>query len=177
VLYGGRTAEELFCEDITTGASNDIQRATQLARMMITQWGMGEKLGAVNFGERTGNDFLGNEYGMGREHSSATQREIDQEVAAILAAQHARARGILEEHRDLSDRVTRALLEYETISKEEFRALVGGADPDGLRPHRRTAGGAGRATPPPLPTAPAPRPVPPPPPSAGGAPEPSGGLA
>jgi cell division protease FtsH len=153
VLYGGRSAEELFCEDITTGASNDIERATSLSRRMITHWGMSQKLGPVNFGERTGNDFLGNEYGMGREHSNQTQREIDQEAGETLAAQHERARGILEAHRDLVERVTSALLLYETISKEEFKALVEGSKFETLRRDGYDPEQSQRKTPPPLPTA------------------------
>ena len=176
VLYGGRTAEELFCEDITTGASNDIQRATRLARMMITQWGMSPRLGAVNFGERTGNDFLGHEYGMGREHSNNTQREIDEEVSQILSTQHLRARGFLEEHRVLAESVTQALLLHETISKDEFRALVAGATPESLRPPAGAPGGEGGRTPPPLPVKGSVSPPPPPPPP-GAEPAASGGLA
>jgi len=177
VLFGGRTAEELFLDDITTGASNDIQRATQLARLMITQWGMSTKLGAINFGERTGNDFLGNEYGMGRDHSSDTQREIDQEVSEILTEQHQRARQVLEEHRELTERVTKALLLHETLTKDEFKSLVAGATPEEVRSSSTgSSPGAGqRGTPPPLPSkAPV---VAPPIPPLSETPEASGGLA
>ncbi len=153
VLYGGRTAEELFCEDITTGASNDIERASRLARMMITHWGMSRKLGPVSFGERVGNDFLGNEYGMGREHSGQTQREIDQESGETIGEQYARARGILGEHRELVERVAGALLRYETITKEEFKALVDGAAVEGLHKASAEAESGKRKTPPPLPAA------------------------
>jgi len=169
VLFGGRSAEELFCEDITTGASNDIERATSLGRRMITHWGMSEKLGPMNFGERTGNDFLGNEYGMGRDHSNQTQREIDQEAGETLATQHQRARKILEEHRELVERVTAALLLYETISSDEFKALVEGAKVEGLRRDGYDPESSQRKTPPPLPVA---RVAP-----AAPAPEARGGLA
>ena len=153
VLFGGRSAEELFCDDITTGASNDIERATSLARRMITHWGMSEKLGPINLGERTGNDFLGNEYGMGREHSNQTQHEVDQEVGQILALHHTRARKILEEHRELVERVTAALLVFETISKEEFKALVDGNTIEALRRDGYDPEQSQRKTPPPLPSA------------------------
>ncbi len=149
-LYGGRVAEELFCDDITTGASNDIERATQMARRMITHWGMSSNLGAVNFGQRVGNDFLGNEYGMGTDHSNTTQRKIDEEVSEILEQQLLRARGILEKQRDLMERVAQALLKYETVSKEDFKKLVEGCAIEDLRPP--TTG----ATPPPLPAVEAP---------------------
>ena len=179
VLYGGRTAEELFCEDITTGASNDIQRATKLARLMITHWGMSTKQGAVNFGDRTGNDFLGNEYGMGHEHSNTTQREIDEEVREILGEQHRRAKQLLEQNRELAERVTQALLEYETITKEEFKQLVAGAQPGDLQPGKRVQESGTQGVPPPLPgQAPNAAPSrPPPPPPQGGTPATSGGLA
>ncbi len=143
---------------------------------MITHWGMSQKLGPMNFGERVGNDFLGNEYSMGREHSPETQREIDQEAGSILAAQHARARAILTEHRELAERVTVALLRYETITKEEFKSLVDGATPESLRKDGfDPESGGQRKGPPPLPARAGAPAVPPPPlptatrPSPGGA--------
>jgi len=167
-LFGGRVAEELFCEDITTGASNDIERATDLVRRMITQWGMSTRLGVVNYGERGGRDFLGNEVGMGRDHSPETQREIDQEVVEVLEAQLQRARELLDGNRDLMERVAQSLLRYETISKDEFQALVGGAEPDDLRDSPTAVTGMGLSAPPPVPG------TPPPPPPADGEGEPDG---
>ncbi len=144
VSYGGRVAEELFCDDITTGASSDIQRATVMAQRMITRWGMSEKLGPVDLSEYV------DEYGrVQRELASSTQRVIDEEVAEILQTQHDRAKAVLEEHRELVERVTAALLEFETITADEFQALVDGADVEDLR--KRPKGGAPRTTPPPLP--------------------------
>ena len=172
-LFGGRVAEELFCEDITTGASNDIERATDLVRRMITQWGMSTRLGAVNYGERGGRDFLGNEVGMGRDHSPETQREIDQEIAEILEVQLQRARKLLDGNRDLMERVAQSLLRFETISKDEFLALVDGAAPDDLRNTPGTGPGGTRAIPPPVPAgSAAPAPAAPPPPQADAPPPP-----
>jgi|FLOH01.1.fsa_nt_gi ATP-dependent metalloprotease FtsH len=152
-LYGGRIAEELFCEDITTGASSDIERASSLARQMITHWGMSKKLGAINFGERRGNDFLGNEYGMGKNHSAATAQIIDEEVAALLDEQYQRAHRTLEEHRDLMERVTDALMRYENVSKFEFEMLVAGASVDEMHAASPPSGDEERKEPPPMPAA------------------------
>jgi len=156
-LYGGRIAEELFCEDITTGASSDIERASSLARQMITHWGMSKKLGAINFGERRGNDFLGNEYGMGKNHSAATAKTIDEEVAALLDEQYQRAHRTLDEHRDLMERVTQALMVYENVSKSEFEMLVAGASVDEMHAASPPSGDDERKEPPPMPTAEAPQ--------------------
>ena len=152
-LYGGRVAEEIFCDDITTGASNDIERATQFARRMITHWGMSERQGPVNFGERSANDFLGQQYGMGHEHSNQTAREIDEEVHDMLEKEHGRARRILEENRDLMERVTQALIRYENLTREDFEKLLDGADPETLRPPKASSGGPSAGTPPPPPQA------------------------
>ncbi|MHC4823631.1 MAG: ATP-dependent zinc metalloprotease FtsH [Planctomycetota bacterium] len=152
-LYGGRVAEEAFLDDITTGASNDIERATDIARRMITHWGMSQKLGPVNFGSKVGNDFLGNEYSAGKEHSQLTSRTIDEEVGEILEKQHKRALDILEQHRDLMERVAQALIRYENVSKEELQRLVDGCSVDELHPVGEPALGEERKTPPPVPGA------------------------
>ncbi|MDA0666966.1 MAG: ATP-dependent zinc metalloprotease FtsH [Planctomycetota bacterium] len=150
-LYGGRVAEEAFLEDITTGASNDIERATDLARRMITHWGMSKKLGPVCFGEKSGNNFLGSEYGAGKEHSQITAKIIDEEVGEILAEQHQRALTVLEENRPLMERVAQALIRYENISKEEFKQLVDGTAVEDLHPIGEPVTGEERKTPPPMP--------------------------
>lgn len=152
-LYGGRVAEEVFLDDITTGASNDIERATDLARRMITHWGMSKKLGPVNFGEKAGNGFLGAEYGAGKDYSQLTARIIDEEVGEILAEQHQRALGLVKEHRDLMERVAQALIRYENIDKEEFKRLVDGVSVEGLHPVGEPEMGEERKTPPPMPPA------------------------
>ena len=166
-LYGGRVAEEKFCEDITTGASNDIERATDLARRMITHWGMSTKLGPVNFGTKSGSDFLGNEYGMGKEHSGFTAKIIDEEVGEILEEQHKRALGLIEEHAELMERVTQALLKFENVTKEEFQQLVKGAQVEDLHPAGEPMPGEERKVPPPVPHAPETEPSDPEPPVEG----------
>lgn len=146
VLYGGRVAEDLFCDDITSGASNDIQRATQLARLMVTEWGMSDALGPIRLSERTGSDFLGNDFAVGRDHSEETQHKVDEEVAAILDAAHQRARNIIENGREEMERIAQALLKYETIEGEEVNSLVDGVPPEDLRPPKP------ESVPPPLPS-------------------------
>ena len=134
VLYGGRVAEEAFCDDITAGASSDIQRATHIAKLMVTRWGMSEKLGPVHLADRTGSEFLGTELTVGRDHSEATVREIDQEISALLDTARECARTTIEENRGAVERVAEALLIYETIQGDEVRGLVDGGDPKELRP-------------------------------------------
>ncbi len=125
VLLAGRTAEELAMGDISTGAQNDLQRASDIARAMVTEFGMSEKLGAVSFDGHSRNRFLdvplGNERG---QYAEDTAREIDAEVRRIVDAAHGRARALLGERRQTLDLVARRLLEKEVIEGEELRGLV-----------------------------------------------------
>jgi cell division protease FtsH len=124
VMFGGRVAEELVCGDISTGAHDDLTRATETARQMVTRLGMSEKLGPMTFGRQQSSRFLD---GMGMEertYSEDTARAIDVEVRAILEAQHRRARLILTEKRELLERMTRRLLEVETLDRAEIGALL-----------------------------------------------------
>ncbi|MBK9385161.1 MAG: ATP-dependent zinc metalloprotease FtsH [Planctomycetes bacterium] len=128
VLYAGRIAEESFCGDITAGAQNDIQRATQLARLMVCEWGMSPKVGPINYGERQGSEFLGTEFRMGNVYSDDTAREIDQEVKQLLERSYSRAREIIQTNQDAMHRVAEGLLKYETLSGEEVQWLIAGRD-------------------------------------------------
>ncbi|HSD27875.1 MAG TPA: ATP-dependent zinc metalloprotease FtsH [Vicinamibacteria bacterium] len=124
VMFGGRVAEELVCGDISTGAHDDLTRATETARQMVTRLGMSEKLGAMTFGRQQSPRFL---EGMGveeRTYSEETARAIDGEVRAILDAQHRRATKILTEKRDLLEKMTRRLLEVETLDRTDIETLV-----------------------------------------------------
>jgi cell division protease FtsH len=124
VMFGGRVAEELVCGDISTGAHDDLTRATETARQMVTRLGMSEKLGAMTFGRQQTSRFL---EGMGMEertYSEETARAIDAEVRAILQDQHRRATEILTEKRELLERMTRRLLEVETLDRPEIETLV-----------------------------------------------------
>jgi cell division protease FtsH len=133
-LFGGRIAEDVFCGDISAGASDDIKRATDLARAMVTELGMSEKIGPINYAERQGSDFLGSELFSGKLHSEETAREIDEEVERILREAYETARQLITEHTEAIKRLTTGLLKYETIDKEEIFRLIDGADPETLRP-------------------------------------------
>ncbi|MDO4533023.1 MAG: cell division protein FtsH, partial [Coriobacteriia bacterium] len=124
VLLGGRTAEEIFCDDITTGASNDLERATKIARAMVTQYGMSTELGAQIFGKPNHEVFLGRDYGNTQDYSDETARRIDDEVARIMQQAHDRARSILMAHKDQMHLMASVLLERETVEDEACQALL-----------------------------------------------------
>ncbi|WP_075280822.1 ATP-dependent zinc metalloprotease FtsH [Thermophilibacter provencensis] len=124
VLLAGRTAEELFCDDITTGASNDLERATKLARTMVTRYGMSEELGAQVFGEAQHEVFLGRDYANHQDYSAETAKRIDDEVERIMREGHGRARSVLDERRRQMDTMARVLLERETVEGEAVDALL-----------------------------------------------------
>jgi cell division protease FtsH len=126
VLLGGRTAEEIALNDISTGAQNDLQRATDIARAMVTEFGMSDALGAVNYDGNKRARFLdipmGNERG---QYSEPTAEQIDVEIKRILTEAHQRARQILSDHRDKLELVTRRLLEIEVMEGDELRKILG----------------------------------------------------
>ncbi|MCL4866400.1 MAG: cell division protein FtsH, partial [Gemmatimonadales bacterium] len=126
MFYGGRVAEELVFgpEKVTTGAGNDIERATALARRMVTQFGMSDRIGAISIGDREQEVFLGREFGSRREVSEQTAQLVDAEVKRLLDEAVTQARTLLTEHRDLLERITAALLDRETIDREDLELLV-----------------------------------------------------
>jgi len=128
--FGGRVAEELVFgpEKITTGATTDIEHATNLARRMVSKFGMSEKIGAIAVGDREQEIFLGREIAQRREISERTAESVDEEVKRILDGAFERARGILTGRRDALDRLAAALLEHETLEREQIVAVVGGAE-------------------------------------------------
>ena len=126
VLLGGRTAEELFCDDVTTGASNDLERATKLARTMVTRYGMSDELGAQVFGEAQHEVFLGRDYANHQDYSAETAKRIDDEVERIMRTGHDRARSVLDARRDQMDTMVRVLLERETVEGAAVEALLDG---------------------------------------------------
>jgi cell division protease FtsH len=126
VLLGGRTAEEIALGEISTGAQNDLQRATDIARAMVTEWGMSETLGAINYDGHKRNKFLDMPFGPERgNYAEQTAQLIDSEVKQIMTAVHADARRLLADHRDMLERVTRRLLEVEVMEGEELRRILG----------------------------------------------------
>jgi len=131
-LYGGRIAEEmtLGTEGVTTGASNDIQRATDMARNMVTKWGLSEKLGPMMYAEDEGEVFLGRSSGShSKAHSGETAKIIDEEIKRIIDDCYGRAKRILEENRDKLELMKDALLEYETIDADQIGDIMAGRKP------------------------------------------------
>ncbi|MDR0514965.1 MAG: ATP-dependent zinc metalloprotease FtsH [Coriobacteriaceae bacterium] len=124
VFMGGRVAEEIFCDDITTGASNDLERATKMARAIVTQYGMSKNLGTQVFGQPNHEVFLGRDYGNTQDYSEETARRIDDEVARIMKEAHDKAYAILEEHREQIELMASVLIERETVEGEACDALL-----------------------------------------------------
>jgi cell division protease FtsH len=122
-LLGGRAAEELIFNRITTGAANDLERATKLARAMVTRYGFSRKLGLRTFGEEQGNPYLGN-MGEIRDYSEEVAQAIDQEIRQILETGYQRAKEIVQAHRHRLEKLATSLLEYETIERPAFEALM-----------------------------------------------------
>jgi cell division protease FtsH len=130
-LYGGRIAEELIfgSDNITTGASNDIERATEIARNMVTKWGLSDKLGPVTYREEEGEVFLGRTMTERRDVSQATSQTIDDEVRDIVDRTYANAKRILEENIDKLHRMAEALMKYETIDERQIKEIMEGKEP------------------------------------------------
>ena len=124
VLLAGRTAEELCCGDITTGASNDLERATKMAREMVTRYGMSEELGTQVFGEAQHQVFLGRDYANHQDYSAETAKRIDDEVERIMREAHMRAKNVLSERKDQLKLMEQVLLERETVEGEAVEALL-----------------------------------------------------
>ena len=141
ILFGGRIAEELFMNQMTTGASNDFERATQMARDMVTRYGMSDRLGPMVYGENEGEVFLGRSITTHKNMSEATMQQVDLEIRRIIDEQYALARHLLEENRDKVEAMTKALLEWETIDAEQINDIMAGRQPRPPRPTSRVSGG------------------------------------
>jgi cell division protease FtsH len=133
MLLGGRVAEELWFLDPTTGASNDIERATQIARRMVCEYGMSEKLGPISFSAEEEHIFLGREIARTRTHSEDTARLIDSEVRRIIEEAHTRAREVIVQNRDKLEAIAQALLKYESITGEDVQMLLRGEKIDEIK--------------------------------------------
>ncbi|HXU43238.1 MAG TPA: ATP-dependent zinc metalloprotease FtsH, partial [Burkholderiales bacterium] len=134
VLFGGRIAEELFMHQMTTGASNDFERATELARRMVTQWGMSDELGTMVYGENEGEIFLGRSIQTHKNVSEATMQKVDSEIRRIIDKQYAVARKLLEENREKVEAMAAALLEFETLDAEQIADIMSGKPPRPPKP-------------------------------------------
>jgi len=145
-LYGGRVAEELIfgADKVTTGASNDIKRATEMARNMVTKWGLSDELGPIAYGEQEDEVFLGRSVTQHKNVSDETARKIDEVVRSILDKAYAQATQILSDNRDKLDVMAKALLQYETIDATQIDAIMEGREPpppkDWTDPRRKSGG-------------------------------------
>ena len=129
VLFGGRIAEEIFMNQMTTGASNDFERATDIARRMVTQWGMSDALGTMVYGENEGEVFLGRSITTHKNVSEATMQKVDAEIRSIIDQQYDLARRLIEGNRDKIEAMTRALLEWETLDADQITDIMDGRPP------------------------------------------------
>ncbi|MGP1675664.1 MAG: ATP-dependent zinc metalloprotease FtsH [Burkholderiales bacterium] len=145
VLFGGRIAEEIFMHQMTTGASNDFERATEMARRMVTQWGMSDALGPMVYGENEGEVFLGRSITTHKNVSEVTMQKVDQEIRRIIDEQYALARRLIEENSDKVEAMAKALLEWETLDSDQLDDIMEGKPP---RPPKLPQSGT---TPPPPP--------------------------
>jgi cell division protease FtsH len=134
VLFGGRIAEELFMNQMTTGASNDFERATEIARRMVTQWGMSDELGTMVYGENEGEVLLGRSVTTHKSVSEATMQKVDAEIRRIIDQQYRVARKILEENREKVEVMAKALLEYETLDADQIGDIMSGKPPRPPKP-------------------------------------------
>lgn len=128
VLFAGRVAEEVFCKDISAGAKDDIKRATEVARYMVCEWGMSEKIGPINYSQHEEHIFLGRELTRTKAHSEKTSVEIDEEVERILLESYERAKTIITEHSKEIEAIYKALIKYEILTREEVKMLIRGED-------------------------------------------------
>jgi cell division protease FtsH len=126
ILMGGRVAEEIVFAQKTTGAGNDIERATELARSMVTEWGMSDEFGPLNFSSGKQEVFLGRDLSQNNQHSEDTAQRIDAEIRRIVTTQYERAVSILTEHRKELEQIAEALLEYETLDGDDIDTLLRG---------------------------------------------------
>jgi cell division protease FtsH len=150
---GGRAAEELVFEDVTTGAADDLEKVTERARAMVTRYGMSKKLGPMTFGQKEELVFLGKEIGEQRDYSEAVAKEIDAEVSRIVSKAYNRAGEVLKRHRAQLDAIAQRLIEVETLDAQEFIALfegapssMGGAEKSPHTPESPPSAGAERST-------------------------------
>ena len=148
VLFGGRVAEEVFMKQMTTGASNDFERATQMARDMVTRYGMSDILGPMIYAENEGEVFLGRSITRTVTMSEDTMRKVDGEIRRIIDDQYALARNLLETHRDRVEAMAKALLEWETIDSEQIADIMEGRPPRPPKTSTPAASSGSSSTPP-----------------------------
>ena len=131
--FGGRVAEDLVFNEITTGASNDIQQATELARRMVCEYGMSEKLGPISYSDEEEHLFLGREIARTRTHSEETAKLIDVEVRRLIDVAMTKARDLITQNQDKLEAIAQALLKYESVTGDEVAMLLRGEKIDELK--------------------------------------------
>jgi cell division protease FtsH len=137
VLMGGRVAEELVLNQLTTGAGNDIEKATEMARKMVCEWGMSEKIGPLTFGKKEEHVFLGKEMGQSRDFSEQTARDIDFEIRKVVNDNYMRAKELLTGRMDTLHSLSKKLLEEEVMNAQEIDQIVFGDEiPEGVKTTR-----------------------------------------
>jgi cell division protease FtsH len=137
MLYmAGRVSEGIFCQDVSAGAQNDIQAATKLARRMVTQWGMSERIGPVCYSDEEEHIFLGNEITRPKHHGEQVSQEIDEEIKSLLDQSYGNAEEMCRAHSRELEALAHALLKLETLTVDEVRTILDGGDPDDLLHHR-----------------------------------------
>jgi len=124
ILFGGRVAEELVLGHMTTGAGNDFEKATELARKMICEWGMSEKLGPITYGKKEEQIFLGRDFTQAQEYSESTAVEIDNELRRIIVENYNRAKSLLTENMEILHKMAEALLERESLDANDIDAII-----------------------------------------------------
>ena len=129
VLMGGRIAEEVFMDQMTTGASNDFEQATSLAQNMVQRWGMSDSLGPRVYGDNDSEVFLGRDMGTQRNISNSTAEQVDGEVSRIIGEQYTRARDIIESHREVIEVMTQSLMDWETLESDQIDQIMKGESP------------------------------------------------
>jgi cell division protease FtsH len=134
VLFGGRIAEEIFMHQMTTGAANDFERATQMARDMVTRYGMSDTLGPMVYAENEGEVFLGRSIATQKNVSEATMQKVDLEIRRIIDEQYGLARKLIEENRDKVEMMAKNLLELETLDSEQVEDIMQGRPPRPPKP-------------------------------------------
>jgi cell division protease FtsH len=161
VLMGGRAAEELFVQDLSSGAQQDIAQATKMARAMVCEWGMSDKLGAVSYDERTeSGQYLGMQNYREKSYSDETAQAIDKEVRSLIDEAQKQAIEILEKHRDQVQLMTDMLMEFETLDATDVKLIMDGTwDAESKRGRLKAAEDLQMKSPPPPPPLPSQTPV------------------
>jgi cell division protease FtsH len=159
MTLGGRAAEELVFNEVTTGAANDLEKVTQTSKHMIMRYGMSEKLGPRVLGRNHDMPFLGRDMGAEPDYSEEIAREIDDEIRRVIEEAHERALKVLQDHMEELHQISKLLIERETIDKDQFERLLAGEAPDSVFPEEKATPEAGEAEPKPR-TDPKPRPFP-----------------